>query len=201
MWTSEIEDKLRADNYQSKQITDYVKNCTKCDYAAVININSETFSCITCDKVTCPKCDKPAHIGISCAENQIKMNEQQTANKDQNDQIMESGDNIVKCPKCGSYCELFEGCQFMTCLSSFCLKKTHFCNLCGKQLTAKGHWGHYSLKGPYGDTCNTVDKIEDAPDVSIPGTEMPNFRGSFKAKKIKKEEEQIPIDNPMQEQI
>jgi hypothetical protein len=39
------------------------------------------------------------------------------------------------------------------------------------------------LKGPYGDTCNTTDKIADAPDVSIPGTEMPNFRRSFKKKK------------------
>ena len=81
--------------------------------------------------------------------------------------------NIVKCPKCGSYCELYDGCHFMTCLSSFCLKRTHFCNLCGKQLTNKGHQGHYNLKGPYGDTCNTLDKIEDGEGVAIPGTEMP----------------------------
>ena len=53
-------------------------------------------------------------------------------------------------------------------------------------MTDKGHWGHYSLKGPYGDTCNTVDKIDDAPGVSFAGTEMPNMRRS-----IKKKEKQI----------
>ena len=72
----------------------------------------------------------------------------------------------------------------MTCLSSFCLKRTHFCNLCGKQLTDKGHWGHYSLKGPYGDSCNTLDGIEDAEGVSKKGTEMPSRIALHRKKKV-----------------
>jgi hypothetical protein len=43
-------------------------------------------------------------------------------------------------------------------------------------LTEKGHWGHYSLRGPYGKSCNTVDEIDDGPGVSFEGTEMAKFR-------------------------
>lgn len=40
-------------------------------------------------------------------------------------------------------------------------------------LTEKGHQGHYGLKGPYGDTCNSLDNIKDPHGSSFPGTEMP----------------------------
>ena len=154
----------------------------------------------------CPKCDRsPAHAGISCIENMQKIEKEKehaAQNQDaQADAIVNAGSKIVKCPKCGSYCELYEGCQFMTCLSSFCLKRTHFCNLCGKQLTDKGHWGHYTLKGPYGDTCNTLDKIEDAEGVAIEGTELvkllsksdvKNEKGQKPAKVEEEKKDEIP---------
>ena len=168
MECSEVEDQVRQ--HLPAKTNEFIKNCNQCEYAACIDIDSEVFPCLVCDKTICPKCDtSPAHIGMTCQENRVK----KESLKDQTSGEQDMGSNIVKCPKCGSYCELYDGCSFMTCLSSFCLKRTHFCNLCGKQLTDKGHWGHYTLKGPYGDSCNIIDGIEDAPGVGFEGTEMP----------------------------
>lgn len=153
----------------------------------MIDRDADTFSCIECNKTSCPKCDsQPAHSGKTCEQAAIDHQKLLALEGQESDAITGESTNIVKCPKCGSYCELYDGCHFMTCLSSFCLKRTHFCNLCGKQLTDKGHWGHYSLKGPYGDSCNTLDNIEDADGVSKKGTEMPSRIALHLKKKLEK---------------
>ena len=87
IWTQEEEEKIKAEAKSDHLggIREYVKNCRKCDFAAVIDVDSEFFSCLICDKVYCPKCDKPAHSGISCAENIKKLHELEANNKDQND--------------------------------------------------------------------------------------------------------------------
>jgi hypothetical protein len=77
----------------------------------------------------------------------------------------------------------------------FCLNKTHFCNLCGKQLTNKGHQGHFLLKGPYGDTCNTLDKIDEPSDVGLVGTEMPHRVKEALRKRAKARGDSDPVDD------
>jgi E3 ubiquitin-protein ligase RNF14 len=73
-------------------------------------------------------------------------------------------EGVKKCPKCGFLIERSDGCNFMTCISSNCLRNTFFCYLCGVELKYSQHFSHYRLKGPFGDTCNVMDQISDDED-------------------------------------
>jgi len=73
----------------------------------------------------------------------------------------EAYEGLKKCPSCSFLIERSDGCNFMTCISAVCSRKTFFCFLCGKSLKYSQHFKHYRYKGPFGDTCNTLDGESD----------------------------------------
>ena len=106
---------------------EFIKHCSKCNYAVSLGVDAVNFFCLTCDENQCPRCDKGAHPGLSCQKYAVILQKK----RDESNPIG-SSDNLVICPKCDMLCELKEGCHFLTCPSKFCLNNTHFCNLCGK---------------------------------------------------------------------
>mmetsp|Transcript_133001 Transcript_133001/g.296623 ORF Transcript_133001/g.296623 Transcript_133001/m.296623 type:complete len:108 (+) Transcript_133001:3-326(+) len=65
-----------------------------------------------------------------------------------------------RCPQCRASCERQSGCNFMTCASSACRGRTHFCYLCGDKLTQGQHFTHFP-QGVYEHICEKVDRRED----------------------------------------
>merc|ERR1719329_789147 len=64
-----VEQTLRDNDYKAADGVplEYIKNCARCQYAAMIDRDAETFSCIECNKTSCPKCDaQPAHSDKTC---------------------------------------------------------------------------------------------------------------------------------------
>lgn len=114
-------------------------------------------ACNKCKCSLCTACGLDVHPNITCEENL-------NARDDALDRLLLS-QNWKKCPTCGVPVEKMSGCQFLYCTSPICKGNKHLCFLCGKFLTEALHHAHYKTKGPYGDSCNTLDGIPE--DVKI----------------------------------
>jgi hypothetical protein len=99
--------------------------------------------CDVCQTTTCPTCSKhykeavPAHLGMTCADNQTSRREAQSYDYSQDIKYS-------PCPGCGVLVEKESGCLHMSCSCGM-----HFCYGCGTAFGADGHgvYGHIS-------TCN-----------------------------------------------
>jgi hypothetical protein len=136
-----------------------LKYCPSCDYGEFIHPRAERFNCLFCGKKLCPNCNsEPPHPGLTCLEHREALALRADQEQRQPEEAIEG---VKKCPKCGFLIERSDGCNFMTCISSSCLRNTFFCYLCGMELKYSQHFSHYRLKGPFGDTCNVMDAISD----------------------------------------
>ena len=111
-------------------------------------------ACNKCRCTLCCLCKLSVHPGITCEENM----------KESRDSALESlilSQNWKKCPTCGVPVEKVDGCQFLYCSSPICRGKNNLCYLCGRFVVEDQHFAHYKTKGPYGDTCNTLDGIPE----------------------------------------
>jgi hypothetical protein len=142
-WVEIYERKLlRAMKSKSKEM---MKFCNVCDYGAIISIDSVDFECPKCQKTICPKCNNI--VSPNCCQTRgISMCE-------------ELKDTLVKCPKCNSGIIKENGCNFIKCLWNDC-QGVCFCFLCHKILTEGDHYKHFKISGPFGNTCNTLDRID-----------------------------------------
>ena len=139
-----------------------LKYCPRCDYGEFIHPKAERFNCLICNIKMCPSCNsEPPHPGMSCRQYREYMANQEEESKKEPEMAIEG---VKKCPQCGFLIERSDGCNFMTCISSNCLRNTFFCYLCGIELKYSQHFSHYRLKGPFGDTCNMLDQISDDED-------------------------------------
>jgi hypothetical protein len=62
-----------------------------------------------------------------------------------------------RCPKCFAMCEKVSGCNFMSCSSNICRRKTFFCYLCGDCLEESRYYEHFTIQGTYGNICNNLN--------------------------------------------
>jgi hypothetical protein len=118
-----------------------------------ILIAEETTACNKCRTTLCISCGLCYHPGITCEES-LKSN-------DHDFELFITNSKMKKCPTCGVLVEKLDGCQFLYCSSPTCKRQSFLCNLCGKKLTEALHHNHFKTKGPYGDSCNTLDGIQD----------------------------------------
>ncbi|CAG9324742.1 unnamed protein product [Blepharisma stoltei] len=123
-----------------------------CEGYAFIFPNEQTTACIVCRASLCVKCKRGTHPTLTCVENQAL-----SAN-DSLDDILFSR-KWKRCPCCGIPVEKIEGCNYIACFSPICKGKKGLCYKCGKELDEEQHFSHYTNKGPYGDTCNTLDGL------------------------------------------
>src|SRR5947209_3719416 len=63
----------------------------------------------------------------------------------------------AKCPHCQFNTEKIEGCNFMTCMSKYCLGKNYYCYLCSNKLDPATGAYHFNGQSTYSNICvNTV---------------------------------------------
>lgn len=127
--------------------------CPKPDcpgYAHII-FNCPNGACISCKNTFCIKCEGDVHPGIECT-NYIK-----------DEEIIKLllSEGWKKCPCCGVPVERIDGCNFIPCESTVCQSRFAFCYQCGKAICESLHWTHYLTNGPFGETCNTLDGLND----------------------------------------
>ena len=126
-----------------KPTKNYVfKKCPFCESLMEIYVETKSVNCKGCNKTFCPQCNEP-HTSKNCrsTKNSIEIHEK-------------------VCPKCGEAVEMINGCNFMKCPWPQC-KNSFFCYVCLKPLSRLQHYSHYFTKGPYGNTCNTLEGIKD----------------------------------------
>ncbi|OMJ95579.1 hypothetical protein SteCoe_998 [Stentor coeruleus] len=91
---------------------------------------------------------------------QIKNSKKADLSKNENSSLDYVMKNCKQCPKCKQFVERDSGCNFIKCRWPGCTD-SYFCFLCGIALTAKDHYSHYKLSGPFGKTCNKIDGIKE----------------------------------------
>ncbi|OMJ68483.1 hypothetical protein SteCoe_34049 [Stentor coeruleus] len=114
--------------------------------------NEKITACKKCKFSFCIDCNKSVHPLVAC--------EVSTLEDSKIEDLIQS-QNWKKCPNCGVFIEKIHGCQFVKCNSSLCKGVNALCYLCGKSLNDSQHFSHYKTKGPCGNTCNTLDGIDD----------------------------------------
>ncbi|CDW85423.1 probable e3 ubiquitin-protein ligase ari8-like [Stylonychia lemnae] len=154
-------------NMQLRQVdnleaTECLKFCQNCDYAEFISVKADKFQCMKCNIKICPSCNLEPHPNLSCKLYRESVISQQAESNNVDSAI----EGVKPCPKCGFLIERQDGCNFMTCISSLCMRKTFFCYLCGIEQKYSAHFSHYKYKGPFGDTCNTIDQVNEDSDES-----------------------------------
>lgn len=145
-------DKFWIDFYEKRLLRnlkreskEYMKFCNNCDYAAYISIDADEFECPKCNQTICPKCNRISS-GTCCREFSLS-------------DIEEFKNTLVRCPECKLGILKENGCNFIKCLWNEC-KGIIFCFLCKKILSEDEHFSHYKRSGPFGNSCNTTDKID-----------------------------------------
>ena len=112
-------------NHMEKNRDTYT-NCPTPDCRMIYAIATDEgkpFTCSDCAVVTCTKCHKQYHTGISCemySAGQPKTDEEMLE-----EWIQEDPTNRKKCPKCSTPIEKNEGCKHITCTCG-----AHMCWLC-----------------------------------------------------------------------
>lgn len=150
---------------QKENSEEVLKYCPRCDYGEFISPSAERFNCISCGMKMCPNCnEEPPHPGLTCRESREQKTLKLKSLSEESKAPELAIEGVKSCPKCGFLIERSDGCNFMTCISSNCLRQTFFCYLCGLELKYSEHFSHYRLKGPFGDTCNHIDNISDDGD-------------------------------------
>ena len=145
-------DKFWIDLYEKRLLRnlerkskEYMKFCNNCDYGAYIAFDAEQFQCPKCNKTICPKCNKFSSP-TCCSFGSLSSMEPFKS-------------TLVRCPECKLGILKETGCNFITCLWNEC-KGISFCFLCKKVLSEDEHFSHYKRTGPFGNSCNTLDKID-----------------------------------------
>ena len=139
---------------QKKAVSCPVPDCP--GYAHLLKDEKIT-ACCKCKCSLCAFCGLSVHPGITCEEN---------AKDSQDDEFQKLmlSQNWKKCPTCGVPVEKLDGCQFLYCSSMICKGRNCLCNICGRFVIEEQHFSHYKTKGPFGDTCNTLDGIPEDVD-------------------------------------
>jgi hypothetical protein len=109
------------------------------------DVNSSTFidngmtrriRCTNCQIVFCRLCKKKWHEGLSCAENELKQQDEQ---EEQFKKWMEDSGNVKHCPKCNITIQKHRGCNSMKCGNC----SQQFCWFCGTMFDAADEKAHF----------------------------------------------------------
>ncbi|CAG9313958.1 unnamed protein product [Blepharisma stoltei] len=121
-----------------------LKQCIYCGVYIEIPEELEELRCPSCLNLYCLKCNNK-HQNITCEDFKLK-------NEDEEKFLSK----YLACPNCHSEVDKNNGCNYLICPC-----KTRFCSICGKVLKGSHYSYHFKKEGPFGKTCNTLDKIED----------------------------------------
>lgn len=149
----ELREKLRIQKLVSDKKAFYCPK-PKCEGFGHLLLDEKITACTKCKCSICTSCNKPLHPLATCEEAISVLEDSQIE-----DLVLSQ--NWKKCPNCGAFVEKSDGCQFVKCYSSICKGVNALCYLCGRSLIEAQHYSHYKLKGPFGNTCNTLDGIDE----------------------------------------
>jgi hypothetical protein len=132
--------------------------CADCDAETNVKKVRSKNTCQVCQRKICRKCCFV--YSPVCCGSAVDVEE-----------FGELKDFVSFCPMCNAPVLAFDpnsmknGCNFLKCSNNSC-SQCYFCFLCKKILTVRftqidQHYTHYKTSGPFGKTCNTLDKIVD----------------------------------------
>lgn len=158
------------ENYLLEQYTTDSKiekgiNCPKCSQLSIIHKASQYFNCPLCRIKFCAneKCLGfwQDHEKFTCQEyleNREKKNKGSGFTQKQFESyILEN--KLRRCPICETIIEKINNCNYLTCESQKCQKKTVFCYICGEILKFNQINTHYKNSNYY-STCEKKREIE-----------------------------------------
>jgi len=158
------------DSYCLDQFTTDIKNekgihCPKCSQISIIHKKSQYFNCPVCEIKYCAneKCLGiwKDHEKLTCEEYQKdlekKRNVQGFTQKQFESYVLEN--KLRRCPVCDIIIEKIGNCNYITCESQKCQKKTNFCYICGEILKGNQLKKHYKNSNYY-STCEKKREIE-----------------------------------------
>ncbi len=153
-------DNLKMEQFQTGDKNEKKITCPKCSTYSIINKASQYFNCPVCKETFCAneQCFGlwKNHDKINCEQYKRKI---QKGIKAQSDTEFENYVNLKnwrKCPVCYTTIEKIKNCNYVTCESKRCQKKTTFCYLCGLLLKESERSTHYLNNNAY----NLCDKNE-----------------------------------------
>lgn len=156
----EIREKLRIQKLVSYNKAFYCP-VPICEGYGHLLLDEKITACIKCKFSVCTSCKRAVHPCITCEEAAC-------ASEDSEFEEFLRSANWKKCPNCGAFVEKVDGCHFVLCHSALCKGAYALCYLCGRSLTEKQHHSHFSLNGPFGNTCNTLDGIDESNSIPCP---------------------------------
>ena len=118
---------------------DVVHNCPTPDCPMVYAVTDERscFLCSHCGLLTCTKCHKPFHSGLTCAQNEYAA----SADEDLKRWLEVDTANRKRCPRCGAPIEKTGGCAHIHCTQC----NSHICWHCLTAFSSPGDcYGHLS---------------------------------------------------------
>ena len=152
---AQLREKLTVERLVAANKAFYCPSESCSGYAHTFEV-SDVATCTKCLTTMCKHCKLGAHPGLPCEEFDPSTDEMRE---------LEAFLNSLqwkKCAYCGQGIEKVSGCQFVRCKSPVCASTDNaICYLCGKGLKEKHHHSHYRSKGPYSNTCNGLEGIED----------------------------------------
>ena len=152
---AELREKLTVERLVAANKAFYC-NLDNCSGYAHTFDTSEVATCTKCRTPLCKQCKQPTHPGIQCDDFDLANEEVKAV-----EELLKAL-HWKKCAYCGQGIEKVDGCQFVRCRSSVCASTDNaICYLCGKGLTEKHHHSHFRSQGPFSNTCNGLEGIED----------------------------------------
>ena len=118
---------------------DLVHNCPTPDCAMVYAVTEERgcFLCSHCGQLTCTRCHKPFHSGLTCVQNESTA----SVDEDLTRWLEEDSSNRKRCPRCVAPIEKTGGCAHINCTQC----QAHICWHCLAAFTSSGDcYGHLS---------------------------------------------------------
>ena len=153
--------------------------CPECQTFYIVWSDASYFTCSSCRKMYC---GQEACLGEWEKHKNLSCQEYKNLFQNQNDEEFEKlakAQKWVKCPKCLATIEKTKGCNFITCETMNCQKKTTFCYFCNELLSEKGRKNHYINGNEFGP-CKGIKQPDEIP-------------------KMKDNEDKINLEKKMQE--
>ena len=155
-------DNLKMEQFQTNNQNEKKISCPKCSTLSIIEKNSQYFKCPTCKETFCAneQCFGiwKNHEKINCKQYKRKIQKESGPKSDTEFENYINLKNWRKCPVCVTIIEKIKNCNYVTCESKLCQKKTTFCYLCGFVLKESERSTHYLKNNAY----NSCDKRRES---------------------------------------
>ena len=145
-----IYDQLKKELFIPLDTNEKTITCPKCSVYSIINKEAQYFTCPVCKIQYCANENCfglwEKHKGLNCKLYRTKYKNKERASFSDTESFDKYAieRKLRDCPKCGAKIEKIKACNYVTCESMRCQKKTTFCYICGEILIGEQMKTHYT---------------------------------------------------------